>query len=155
MAIILEPDQMKEKQYQLDYCTYMIITSYFKKSSISNINWERRIYLSYSSMKNDKQIKMEEMVIKIIESHILKQLPKDIDQKEVKVILKNVNNQTAIHLYFDQHHYVLLANYVDYTRFRIDCKEITPHKEDTSIYTDKTSAKNMKSSKKDEWIQLC
>ena len=30
MAIILEPDQMKEKQYQLDYCTYMIITSYLK-----------------------------------------------------------------------------------------------------------------------------
>ena len=95
------------------------------------------------------------MVIKIIESHILKQLPKDIDQKEVKVILKNVNNQTAIHLYFDQHHYVLLANYVDYTRFRIDCKEITPHKEDISIYTDETSVKNMESPKKDKWIQLC
>ena len=142
-----EPEVVREKQKQLDYCIYMMVSSLFKKANLKNNFLERRLYLSYQSMKIDKQVKLEEQVIYAIEHYLIRKLPKNHESLEVEVALKKYKEQTAIYFSAPSFSCVVIGNYIDdyMTKIRLTC--ITDKDK-------KRQKENKNQVKKGVWVEL-
>lgn len=111
--MVLEPDVYLEKQHQLDYCIYMIVTSYFKKVTVDDDRMLRRLYVSYKGMKNDKQIKLEENVIYAVEHYVLPSMKVKTDDLIVSAKLRKYKDQFVLHIYNKDVYFIVYGNYID------------------------------------------
>lgn len=73
------------EQKAMEYVVYMMVGSYFKKSSCISKWMEGRAFIEYKEMNVNKQLVMEEMSINFVEKVLLKELPQDVWQKEMRV----------------------------------------------------------------------
>lgn len=74
-----------DNQTAFDYATYMIVGSYFKKTTCTNSILEKRMRLQYCEQKLDNQYRMEEQCIRFVEQELLPTLPSNLWNQEVKV----------------------------------------------------------------------
>lgn len=83
--------EQKEKysasQKTNDYILYMIVTSYCKKSVCISPYWEKRLFLCYKALSNERQYELEEECIKRVEKEVLCKAPKAFWDSEVKTRL--------------------------------------------------------------------
>lgn len=75
------------RQRALDYCMYMMLSSYFKGSICKSTFLEKRLYLYYKEQKPDTQVELEEKCIQLIEQEILPQIPKACWKERVQIKL--------------------------------------------------------------------
>lgn len=78
-------ERNRNKMLRYEYGVYIMLGSYFKKSSISNQMIETRYKLNYAELSGSKQADMEEVVLQLVEEILIPKLSKikDMDQKEV------------------------------------------------------------------------
>lgn len=124
---MFDPEEIRKKQMQLDYCIYMMATSYFKKATLRNTSLDKILYLQYQDMKTSKQVELEEKVIYILENHIIPRFnARGIDNENLDIMVKMVRhgNSTDMHLYTDNFECVLSGSYTDEfcTKIKIDCE---------------------------------
>ncbi len=84
----------KETQMAFDYCVYMMLGSYFTKTTCSTPMLEKKLYLHYLQQKKEQQYHMEDQVIRYVEQHLLRVLPQEIWREQVEVRL-NRNPQSG------------------------------------------------------------
>lgn len=75
------------KQRALDYCMYMMLSSYFNGSICKSTFLEKRLYLYYKEQKPDKQVEMEKQCIQLIEQELLPRIPGACTESRVQIKL--------------------------------------------------------------------
>jgi hypothetical protein len=76
----------KDKQRELDYCMYMMVSGFFKKASCESWYWERNLFTSYIQMKEDDQCKLERRCIHVLHK-LFKSLPFMVTQDKAVIHL--------------------------------------------------------------------
>ena len=85
--------KQREKALRYEYAMYVMLGSYFKSCKISSAFVEGRYKVNYAGLSGPKQEDMEEKVINVIETYILKTLKvKDIENKDVVMSCKPREN---------------------------------------------------------------
>lgn len=75
-----------EKMYRYEYAMYEMLSSYFKKSTCTSLQLEKRLKLSFCDVSSSKQADMEDIVLDCIDNFILAKMKvKNIEEKEVEV----------------------------------------------------------------------
>lgn len=72
-------------QIAFDYAIYMIVGSYFRKTTCKNDLQEKRMRLHYCEQKVNNQYRMEDICISYVEKKLMKTLPKEIWDEEMEV----------------------------------------------------------------------
>ena len=108
-------DKKISKQRALDYCMYMMLTSYFAKSVCRNKMLEKKLYLHYREQKNDDQIKMEEQCIRLIEQEILPKIPRRYLERGVDVHFRQRKGAPGAEILLHTGDYILRVM-VDYNK---------------------------------------
>lgn len=72
-------------QIAFDYAIYMIVGSYFRKTTCKNDLQEKRMRLHYCEQKVNNQYRMEDICISYVEKKLMKTLPKEIWDEEMAV----------------------------------------------------------------------
>lgn len=138
MAIYKYSDPNK-KQRQVEYATYMIFSSYFKKALCKNTFPEKKLLLYYKELGDKAQVEMEESVIFVVENKLNEKISIDyLENLEVDVLIKNLKNGN---------HSFTFKN----TNFLL---EVTPVLEGTAIQYYITLKENINGKKKNETIHL-
>ncbi len=90
MPALYKPEPTKEelqkdKMNRYEYATYIMLGSYFKKSKITIAPVETRWKINYSEVNPNKQCDLEEIVIDMVDNHLLPKLSKikNMEEKEV------------------------------------------------------------------------
>lgn len=78
----------KEKMLRYEYATYIMLGSYFKKSKITNKIVEDRYKINYAEASPNKQCDLEEIVIDMVDNHLLPKLNKIKNMEEKEVFLQ-------------------------------------------------------------------
>lgn len=74
------------QQYQLEYAMYMMLGSYFKRATCKSKRIEEKLFLHYQDLTSRKQENLEDDVLRLIDSHLLKALNiTNIDEREAIV----------------------------------------------------------------------
>lgn len=101
------------KQRAFDYCMYMMLTSYFRKSVCRSKYLEKKLYLYYQEQKQNDQIAMEEQCIRLIEKEILPKVPQKYQMCEVDTHIRRSNGCHGAELLVHTGDYILrvVTNY--------------------------------------------
>ena len=103
------------KQRALDYCMYMMLTSYFARSVCKSKYLEKKLYLHYREQKINDQILMEEQCIRLIEQEILPKVPRKYQECTVDTHIRQRKDSQAVELLLHTGNYILSVT-VDYDR---------------------------------------
>lgn len=72
-------------QTAFEYAMYMMLGSYFNKTSCKNRLLEKKMRLLYWEQREKNQIQLEKLCIRFIEKELIPQLPEDIWNHDVEV----------------------------------------------------------------------
>lgn len=72
-------------QTAFEYAMYMMLGSYFNKTSCKNHLLEKKMRLHYWEQKEKQQIELEKLCIRFVEKELVPHLPKDIWENGVEV----------------------------------------------------------------------
>lgn len=72
-------------QTAFEYAMYMMLGSYFNKTSCKNFLLEKKMRLLYWEQREKNQIELEKICIRFVEKELMPQLPEDIWQQDVEV----------------------------------------------------------------------
>ena len=99
--------QLTDNQTAFEYAIYMIVGSYFNKTSCKNVLQERKMRLQYCEQKLDKQYKMEDMCIAYVEQELRNKIPSRVWDEKVmtRLIVNKERGMTEIR--FISHEYIL------------------------------------------------
>ena len=102
-----------EKQHAFDYCMYMMLASYFKKSVCVSRIQEEKLFLYYKELKPQEQIDMEQQCIRLIEKDLMKGIPKKAWNFRIEVHLRGNEKypQTEMQIRFKNHILQLFTEY--------------------------------------------
>ena len=104
---------ISNKQFAMEYILYMMAGSYFKQAECETEFLERKLDLYYQELKDKEQIAMEEQCINYIEKELFEELPTDIwDQRmEVLLVKTDADGPTDIRLVGDRYMLRLRVKY--------------------------------------------
>ena len=74
-----------DNQTAFEYAIYMIVGSYFKKTSCISPLQERSMRLQYCEQKLENQYRMEDVCIRYVEQELLSKLPESFWNREMQV----------------------------------------------------------------------
>ncbi len=75
------------QQKAFDYCTYMMLSSYFDKAICKNKAYESKLFLYYQDLSVSQQIEMECRCLKTLREDVLCKLPKKFFYQMVEIHL--------------------------------------------------------------------
>ena len=81
----MEKMNFTDNQTAFDYAIYMIVGSYFKKTSCASSLQERSMRLQYCEQKQEIQYRMEDVCISYVEQELLPKLPETFWNREMQV----------------------------------------------------------------------
>lgn len=95
-------EKQRDKMLRYEYATYIMLCSYFKKSSISNPIIEERYKLNYAAIAGNKQADLEEIVIQMVDEVLIPKLNKikDMENKEIVMTPINIKDSDFHYLMF-------------------------------------------------------
>ena len=76
-----------EKQRAFDYSMYVMLSSYFNKTSCTTNMQKQKLYLAYQELKEAEKQKLDEKSIKLIEKELLPNLPEWFFNQQMEVSL--------------------------------------------------------------------
>lgn len=101
----MEKEKNGDSQSAFEYAIYVIIGSYFKKTSCISPLLEKTLKVKFLEQKQDKQASLEESVIGYAEKKLLKAVPAEVFKGEAKVQLgvKNTENKPEVRFVTDKY----------------------------------------------------
>ena len=95
-------ERNRDKMLRYEYATYIMLSSYFKKSSISNKIIGDRYLLNYNEISGTKQCDLEEIVIDMVDNVLLPKLNgiKDMENKEIILTPEKIPDSELHKLHF-------------------------------------------------------
>ena len=92
-----QQEKMIDKQKAFDYCVYMMLSSYYKKTVCLSDVMETNLFLRYRELRDNMAVELESEAIKVIEKEILPKIPEAIEEKEAQVVILPWNNTYGCH----------------------------------------------------------
>lgn len=86
-----------EKQKAFDYCVYMMITGYFRKTRCLNPIMEKKLFLYYKDLSDNSAISMEKEAERMIEKEIFSKISWDVSQEDAQVYILPWSNTYKCH----------------------------------------------------------
>jgi len=103
---------LTDNQKALEYAAYMIIGSYFKKTKCISSVTEKKMRIQYVEQKLDNQYQMEDLCIRYAEKELVRELPKNVWNCEMKARLVICEDgRTEIQFISPKYVLVVVANY--------------------------------------------
>ena len=95
-------ERNRDKMLRYEYATYVMLSSYFKKSSISNNIIAGRYKVIYSEISGTKQCDLEEIVIDMVDNVLIPKLSdiKDMENKEIILTPERIPGSDLHNLHF-------------------------------------------------------
>ena len=114
---------MVDEQMAFEYAIYMILGSYFPKTTCSNARLEEKMRLRYCEQKHNTQYQMEEICIRYVEKKILPFFPARVWEQEMRVDLLMHRPEGTIEMRFVCPEYIVRVR-GDYKKknSRVECE---------------------------------
>jgi hypothetical protein len=103
----MEKEKTNDSQSAFEYAIYVIIGSYFKKTSCISPQLEKTLKVKFLEQKQDKQTALEENCISYVEKKLLRSLPEQVWDGEAKVQLGIKNEERVPEVRFTTDKYML------------------------------------------------
>lgn len=94
------------KQKALDYCMYMILSSYFEKTVLKSPIQEKNLLLHYKDLKSQDQIDLEDKCIKYLQK-VEKKIPEEVWEQTMEVHLIGRAGKASTNLRFVSEPYII------------------------------------------------
>ena len=96
-------ERQRDKMLRYEYATYVMLSSYFKKSKIANKIIEDRYKLNYAELSKTKQEDLEEIVIQMVDDVLIPKLSKikNMEDKEITLIPERIAGSELHKLTFE------------------------------------------------------
>ncbi len=101
----MEKEKSNDSQSAFEYAIYVIVGSYFEKTSCISPLLEKTLKIKFLDQKQDKQASLEENCIGFVEKKLLKVLPADLWKgvAEVKLGVKNEEQRPEVRFTTDKY----------------------------------------------------
>ena len=96
-----------EKQRAFDYSMYIMLSSYFDKSTCTTSLQEKKLCLAYQELKEEAKQEYDEKSIKIIEEELLPKLPKRFLNQQMELALVGREDRASTEIRLQNDDYVL------------------------------------------------
>lgn len=78
-------EKMIEKQKAFDYCVYMMLTGFYRKTECMSPFLETKLFLYYRELNDNTAVSMEKNALRILEKEILSVIPTDVSQEDAEI----------------------------------------------------------------------
>ena len=90
-------ERRNEKQKAFDYCVYMMLSSYYKKTRCLSDVLQTNLFLHYKELNDNQAVELEKEAINLIEKLILPNIPENIEGKDATVTILPWNDTYGCH----------------------------------------------------------
>lgn len=94
-------------QTAFEYAMYMMLGSYFNKTSCKNPLQEKKMRVQYMEQKEKSQIDLENICIRFVEKELLPRLPKEFWEHDVEVRFRPTKLKGLQEVQFKSPDYIL------------------------------------------------
>lgn len=101
----MEKEKSNDSQSAFEYAIYVIVGSYFSKTSCVSTQLEKTLKIKFLDQKQDKQAALEENCISFVEKKLMRAVPSDLwsGQAEVKLGVKNEEKKPEVRFTTDKY----------------------------------------------------
>ena len=96
-----------EKQRAFDYSMYVMLSSYFDKTTCTTGLQEKKLCLAYQELKDEDKQLYDEQSIKVIEKELLPNFPNQFWHQQMELALLGRENKLCTEIRLQNEEYVL------------------------------------------------
>lgn len=85
------------KQKAFDYCIYMMLTGFFRKTVCINPVMEKNLFLYYKDLNDNTAVSMEKEALRILEKEIMPNFSEDLSEEDAKIYILPFHNIYMCH----------------------------------------------------------